>query len=124
MNNREIMEQWVKENPNGYIQFSLTEIRQQVGMSINTVKHHLCEVIAERDGILPSEVMKRREEKGFKKVAHRLEAEKVKEIYRLDKQGVEPSDIAYILDIHVLTVLNYLKKGVSEREGISDQSQQ
>ena len=107
-NARERIEAWVEANPDGYLQKSLQQVAIETGTSITSVDWHLPEIIADRDGILPSEVMARRVKAGFR--PRGLSIETVTEMRRLyDEEGMSKRDIAYLLKINIITVRKYLK---------------
>lgn len=108
---REKIEDWVKENPNAYLEKGLNAIADEIDISASSVSKILPLIIAERDNILPSEVVKKREARGFKMRSNRerLDKEKIKEIKHQHELGIEIRDIGYILDIHPDTVRKYLK---------------
>ena len=59
---RDKLKKWVDKNPDGYLQKTLKQIAIEVGVSQTSVSNNLFRIIATRDGILPSEVMAKRNE--------------------------------------------------------------
>lgn len=107
-NEREKIEAWVEANPDGYFQKSLQQIVIETGTSMTSVDWHLPGIIANRDGILPSEVMAKRIKAGFR--PRELSIETVTEMRRLyEEEGMSKLDIAYLLKINIITVRKYLK---------------
>ena len=109
---RQKLELWVSENPDGYLQYSYGDIAKQVGISWITVQRCLYEIIAERDGILPSDVIQRRAKAGRKVGPKGLDSDVIDEIYNLSDEGMDPRDIAYTLKVGLSTVYRHL----AERE--------
>ena len=107
-NARQKIEAWVEANPDGYLQKSFQQIVFETGTSMTSVDWHLPGIIANRDGIRPSEVMAKRIKAGFR--SRELSIETVTEMRRLyDEEGMSKLDIAYLLKINILTVRKYLK---------------
>lgn len=108
MEARQKIETWVAENPDGYLTSSFARIANEIGVAAGSVDWHLPEIIADRDGCLPSDVMKKRAEAGFKRAPSRgISIEQIAAIRRVDAEGTHPRDIAYSLGIHFNTVKKY-----------------
>ncbi len=105
------LEEWVAENPNGYVEMTLDEITEAVGVSKGSVVGNLYNIIADRDGCLPSEVAKRRAEAGFKQSPRRLSEQDIADIrrYYFD-DGMWIRDIIYIMGVSEGTVRKYLQE--------------
>ena len=107
-NPRKKIKAWVEANPDGYLQKSFKQIAIETETSTTSVDWHLPEIIADRDGILPSEVMAKRIKAGFR--PRELSIETVAEMRRLhEEEGMSKRDIAYVLKIDIITVRKYLK---------------
>ena len=114
---REKLEDWVEKNPDGYKKRSQKQIANEAGVSQGSVSYNLKQIIAKRDGILPSEVTARREKQGFRQSPKQLTPEDVAEIHRLYyEKGYSSADIAHILNCHEVTVRKYIKAHEKEHE--------
>ena len=107
---REKLEIWLNNNPQGYLDRTLADIAAEAGTSITSVQRYLYKLIAERDNVLPSDVKKQREAKGFITSPLALSDETVQEIYDYSKKGFGVEDIAFVLGINENTVRKYLSK--------------
>ena len=56
---------WLENNADKWITQSFASIAKEVGISATSVDRYLPELIADRDGMLPSEVLSKRQEAGF-----------------------------------------------------------
>lgn len=54
--------QWLENNPDGWLFESDQSIAKQAGVSPGSVARHLSMLVAKKDGIMPSEVRKRRQD--------------------------------------------------------------
>ena len=114
---REKLEDWVEKNPDGYLKQSFKQIGKEAGVSQGSVSYNLTQIIAKRDGILPSEVTAKREKHGFRQSPKQLPPEDVAEIHRLHhEEGYSSADIAHILNCHEVTVRKYIKAHEKEHE--------
>ena len=118
---KEKLMEWVEKNPDGYLKKSYEDIGKEIGIAPISVWRHLPSLIADRDGMLPSQVMEQRKEQGLEfGKKHTLKPEKIEKIYELSK-SLDAKDIAYTLDIDMRTVEKYLKdkqEQSNERENI------
>ena len=108
---REKLKAWVERNPDGYLKLTFKRISQEAGVSEGSVNGHLTKIIADRDGILPSEVTAKRVAAGFRQSPLELPPEKVEEIRKLhnqDKHNV--ADISYITKCCEPTVRKYIQQ--------------
>jgi hypothetical protein len=62
---REKVAEWLDNNPDKWLEQSFISIGKECDLTATSVDRHLPELIAERDGILPSEVMRQRKEAGL-----------------------------------------------------------
>ena len=106
------LENWVLKYPDGYLHNTISEIATQAGISITSAGRYLFEIIADRDGILPSEVVARRSDAGYKQNPRSLDAETIRKIHELDDADIHPRDIAYQLGIGYRSVEKHLNKRV------------
>jgi len=114
MKAKDKLKKWVDENPEGYLEMSFREIANEIGISHSTVDRNLIRIIAERDGLLPSQVKFKRSEAGFTFTTAgdtKLSDEQINKIHELWNQGFyDLDDIAYIVKVDKRTVEKYLSK--------------
>lgn len=113
MKAREKLAKWVEENPNGYLEKGFRKIAAEADVSHPTVAKNLLKIIADRDGLIVSQVRFKREQAGFSftvKGDEKLSDEKIKKIWELFDQKHDIDDIAYIVDVDERTVKKYLSK--------------
>ena len=107
---RSKIEQWVDENPDGYLQKNLAEIAHEVGVATGSLDRHLYNIIADRDGCLPSEVIAKRAEAGFKRNPTKFSAEEHQKIIDLHNEDMEVCDIAYLTGKSRITVQKHINE--------------
>lgn len=108
---RDTLKKWVDENPNGYVEMTLENIAEAVGISKGSVVLYLFDIIADRDDCLPSDVRKRRAEAGFKQSPQGLSQDDIAEIQRYYfDDGMPIGDIRYILKVSEATIRKYLQE--------------
>ena len=108
MTAKEKLSIWVNANPNGYLNKTLREIGAEAGVSASSVGRELPKIIAQRDGIMPSEVVARREALGYKRTPRQLSAEDILQIQKYAGEGFSVKDIAYIMECSEQTVRKYI----------------
>ena len=115
---RTLIENWVRENPNGYLEKTFKAIADEIGIGAGSVHRYLYQVIAQRDNCLPSDVKKRREQAGFKQTPKKLTQEEIDIIrqYRDADEQMPISDIAYITGHSEVTVRKYLEPSKEKAE--------
>lgn len=64
-NARDKIAAWLENNQDKWLTQSFQSISKEIGVSASSVDRYLPELIADRDDILPSQVLKMREEAGF-----------------------------------------------------------
>ena len=107
---REKLQAWVEKNPDGYLKLTFKQISIEADVSEGSVNGHLAKIIAERDGILPSEVTARRVAAGFRQSPLELPPEKVDEIRKLHNQDkLSIPDISHITKCCEITVRKYIR---------------
>jgi len=96
---RKKLETWVEQNPDAYLKKIYTDIAAEAGVSPSSCARVLPEVIARRNGCLPSEVIKKRAENGLSNIGRwsSLTPCQIKEIHKLDAENMEHIDIAYLV---------------------------
>ena len=110
---KEKMQKWIDENPNAYLHMTLTAIAAAADTSLGTVNRYLIETIAERDGILPSQVVAKRESAGYKRSPMTVSDGDQKEILRLHYEGYSDRDIRHIMGYSLPTIGKIIKKANS-----------
>jgi len=113
---RQKVEEWVNQNPDGYLKHSLYEIAKRIGVSVPSVDRHLMEIIAARDECLPSEVIERRRQAGFRRSPKKMVESDVNDIRRYHDEGLEIRDIVFITGYSIQTVRKHIKLYQSEKE--------
>lgn len=107
------LKKWVEENPNGYLEMSFRQIAKEAGVSHSTVAKNIEKIIAERDGILPSQVKFKRREAGFTFIASgdtKISDDQIRKIRELWDLKYDPDDIAYIVKVDKRTVEKIMSK--------------
>lgn len=115
----EKLNKWVEENPEGYLKMGFRKIADEIGISQSTVAKNILKIVAERDGILPSQVKFKRREAGFtflKAGDIKLSDDQITKIWELFNQKYDADDIAYIVKVDVRTVEKYLSRRNPSRE--------
>ncbi len=106
---RERLVEWLEENPDGWLTESFQSIARQTEMSPASVDRHLPELVADREGILPSEVVKRRQEEGSGASRRpKADREKIRQIIA-ENPGAPVRDLAYLAKCHWKVIEQELK---------------
>ena len=120
---RGTLAQWLDTNPNAWLTESYVSIARQTGMSAGSVNRHLLEIIAEREGILPSDVKKKRQEAGHvHQRRSKTDPDKIREVIK-DNPGAAVRDWAYLVGCHPTVIEKFLKEnpiGTENDEAISE----
>lgn len=120
---RERLAQWLDTNPNAWLTESYVSIARQTGMAAGSVNRHLLEIIAERKGILPSDVKKKRQEAGHvHQRRSKTDPDKIREVIK-DNPGAAVRDWAYLVRCHPTVIEKFLKEnpiGTENGEVISE----
>ena len=117
MTAKEKLSVWVNANPNGYLNKTLREIGAEAGVSASSVGRELPKIIAQRDGIMPSKVVAKREALGYKRSPRQLSAEDILQIEKYAGEDFSVKDIAYILNRGENTVRKYLAERKKKENG-------
>lgn len=106
---RERLVEWLEENPDSWLTESFQSIARQTEMSPASVDRHLPEIVADREGILPSEVVKRRQEEG-RGTSRRPRADrgKIRQIIA-ENPNAPVRDLAYLAKCHPRVIERELK---------------
>ncbi|RKU22956.1 hypothetical protein C6499_19160 [Candidatus Poribacteria bacterium] len=103
-----LVQKWVEENPNGWMQFTMREMAHAMGVSLGAVNQYLYEVIAERDGITPTEAMRRRKAQTQGSFYQsKIDRERVQQLH---DAGMSIREIAYTMQISNYSVRTILKE--------------
>ena len=84
------LELWLQENPDDYFTKSLNKIADEIGIPFSAVQRNLHIMIAEREGMLPSEVKKGRQHQRGGSIDR-------KQVVELRGAGKSIDDIAFML---------------------------
>ena len=91
---------WLKNNPSSWLTQSYVSIAKESGVSATSVDRYLPELIADRDGIMPSEVLQQREEAGVGYPGGiKVDRAKIRQIIK-ENPGAHIRDIAYLAKCH------------------------
>ena len=91
------MRTWVEKNPERWYTAKYEDVHIETGVSFSTLYRYFPMIVAEFAQILPSEVMKKREEHGGTMPFRReLSDEEIAEIHQLCDEGKSILDIAFI----------------------------
>ena len=94
---KEKLVKWLEENPEGWKNTDAF-IHKQIGVSAGSVNRYVPEIIARRDGILPSEVQKlRRKEGGVPSRRPKADANKIRQIIAANPDA-PVRDLAFLAD--------------------------
>lgn len=106
------LKHWVEANPEGYLEKSFRQIADEIGdISHSTVSKNLLRIIAERDGLIISQVRFKRQQAGFtftQAGEQKLSDEQIKKIYELWQLKYDLEDIAFVVKVDKRTVEKYL----------------
>ena len=89
--NQHKLSRWLDANPDAFNTMTMERIAQESGTSKSAVNRFLPKLVAARDGILPSEVMERRQISTRRRINRR-------KVYALQDEGKQVGDIAYLLE--------------------------
>ena len=108
---------WLEDNPDRWLRQSYLSIGKEAGVSPTSVDRYLPELIADRDGIMPSQVLQQREEAGLSFAGRsKTDRSKIRQIIE-DNPGAHIRDIAYLAECHPRVAKKVLEEIELEREG-------
>lgn len=115
MNNSSVylsISKWVENNPTGYLEIPYSEIAKECKCSTGSIDRHLPNIIADRDGILPSEVLQKRVDAGIVTAGRYppISTETIQQVYNLHDEGNEVRDISYLTGVGFGTIYKILRK--------------
>lgn len=113
---REKLAKWLEVNPDTWLTQSYTSIGKEAGISSTSVDRYLPELIADRDGIMPSEVLKQRAEAGLSNPGRsKANQDKIRKVIE-ENPGAHVRDLAYLAKCHPRAVQRVLKAIEEESE--------
>ena len=115
---------WLEDNPEGWKNTD-TFIHKETGVSTGSVNRYVPEIIAKRDGIMPSKVQELRQTEGNISARRpKADADKIRQIIA-DNPGTPVRDLAFLADCShgaVERVLKEIKRESEEKsEGDTDE---
>lgn len=97
---RDKLARWLEGNPDSWLTQSYTSIGKEVGVSATSVDRYLPELIADRDNIMPSEVLRQREEAGLSHPRRsKTDRAKIRQVIK-ENPDAHIRDIAYLAKCH------------------------
>ena len=117
---KEKIAEWLKNNPDGWLMQSFTSISEEIdGVSATSVDRYLPELIADRDDILPSQVMQKRQEAGMTYPGKsRVDFQKVREIIE-NNPDAPVRDLVYLAKCGPSTIKK-VRKAIEEENQSTD----
>ena len=107
---RQKLIQWLEANPDGWLTQSYESIAKETKMSAGSVNRHLLEIIADREGILPSAVKQRRREAGHVHQRRtKTDPDKIRKVIE-NNPGADIRDWAYLAKCHPTVIERFLKE--------------
>ncbi len=114
---KEKVAEWLENNPDGWLMQSFASIGKEIGISAASVDRYLPELIADRDDILPSEVLKKRQEAGFTYPRKpKIDLQKVREIIESNPDA-PVRDLVYLAKCGPKTIQQVQKAIEEENQG-------
>ena len=114
---------WLENNADKWITQSFASIAEEVGISAASVDRYLPELIADRDGMLPSEVLRKRQEAGFSYPRKsKTDLNKVREIIE-NNPDAPVRDLAYLAKCSPKKIQQVLKVIKQENQSTDDESE-
>ena len=112
---RDKLDQWLENNPEGWLTESDQSIAQQAEVAAGSVARHLHMLVAKREKIMPSEAQKRRRE--ARPIARRtkMDLSAIQKIIEANP-GAPACDLAYLADCPERTIERLLKAMNQESE--------
>lgn len=113
---------WLKDHPDDWLTKSFKFIGKEADVSASSADRYLPELIAERDNILPSEVMRRRQEAGLGHPGKSTsDFGKIRQVIE-ENPGADIRDLAYLAKCHPKAVKRVLNAIGQEQEIEENQS--
>ena len=99
------LKEWFEKNPDDYFHKSMNQIAKEIGVPFSTVQKNLHQMVAEREGMTPSQVKKMRQHRRCE--VHKISRPKVKALY---DAGRSIDDIAFMMECGTETVRAALRE--------------
>ena len=107
---REKLADWLESNPDGWLKQSFQAIGEEAGVSATSVDRYLPELIADREKILPSEVMRQRQKAGLSPSGRsKIDLNKVREVIK-NNPDTPVRDLAYFAKCSPKKIQEVLKE--------------
>jgi len=103
------LENWVKENPNGYLKKSMRQIAKELEISRTTVSIELYRIIAKRDNCLPSDVKEKLIQNETTRDNHKLSKKEKHQIEEMQNENIPEIDIAYYIGRSIESTKKYIR---------------
>ena len=117
---------WLADNPDSWLTQSYLSIAKESGVSATSVDRYLPELIADRDEIMPSEVLRRREEAGLSRPGVvKVDRDKIRQAIK-ENPDTHIRDIAYLVKCHpriVKKVREEMEKELEESQSAGNASE-
>ncbi len=119
LSTKEKVAEWLENNPDGWLTQSFEAIRKEIGISAASVDRYLPELIAEREGLLPSQVMQKRQEAGitFPRKS-KIDLQKVREVIE-NNPDAPVRDLVYLAKCSPNTIKK-VRKAIEEENQSTD----
>ena len=112
---RDKLDKWLENNPEGWLTESDQSIAQQAEVAAGSVARHLHMLVAKREGIMPSEARKRRQESRPISRRTKTDLNQIRKVIE-DNPGIPVCDLAYLADCPERTIERLLKGMDQESE--------
>jgi hypothetical protein len=117
---------WLENNPDSWLKQSYVSIAKESGVSATSVDRYLPELIADRDEIMPSEVLRQREEAGLSHPGGvKVDRAKIRQIIK-ENPNTHIRDIAYLAKCHpriARKVREEMEEELEESQSISNEDE-
>ena len=111
---------WLEKNPDKCLTQSFPSIGKEIGLSASSVDRYLPELIADRDGILPSEILEMRAKAGFAAPRKsKTDLNKVREVIA-NNPDAPVRDLAYLAKCTPKMIQQVLKTIEQESQSIGN----
>ena len=91
---------WLEDNPDSWLTQSYVSIGKEANVSPTSVDRYLPELVADRDEIMPSDVLRQREEAGLSYAGRsKTDRGKIRQLIE-ENPGTHIRDIAYLAKCH------------------------
>ena len=116
---RSKLARWLEDNPDSWLTQSYVSIGKEADVSPTSVDRYLPELIADRDEIMPSDVLRQREEAGLSYPGRsKTDQAKIRQVIE-ENPGAHIRDIAYWAKCHPRAAKKVLEEIEQEKLGES-----